>query len=79
MSWGEYMTICLGYQKKERQELHKYRNILAGLLKTNPKELFYMPGDINKLPEYQSSEEIEAKLRKLGNKEVMKLHGIAEA
>ena len=47
MTWGEYITISLGHQKRVQDELHKYRNTLGAILRKNPKELFYLPGDVN--------------------------------
>ena len=77
MTWGEYITICIGHQKKTLNDLHKYRNILGSILRTDPKKIFSLPGDFDHVPKPMTQEEIEQELIRLG---VGKFHGIkAEA
>lgn len=82
MPLGEFQIISLGHQKKEFDNTHRYRNMLAAVLRTDPKKLFEMPGDINyealeKL-KYITPDKIEAWLSKQGN-DVKLIHKIADA
>lgn len=77
MSLGDYKRIVLGHKYKEYKEDVRYRNILGGLLRTDPRKLYYLPGDYNNVPEQMTQEEMKAQAIKLGYAHLLGIGGEA--
>ena len=78
MSLGEYETICKGYIMRKLDEAKQHRSLLAAIVREKPTKLYVLPGDFDDVPDPMTKEEIEQRIKWLGNTEVMKLHGVKD-
>lgn len=57
MTWGDYTRCMLGHKIKELSHLREYRNKLAAALHQEPRKLFELPGDFDRIPSQNGTEE----------------------
>lgn len=66
LTLGDYQRIKLGYELKEHKNVHKYRNVLAAILREKPRKIFELPGDYDHIPDPMTQDEMIAQANKLG-------------
>ncbi len=80
LSIGEYRARCNAYINKSVERQREHRALLGAIVRENPLNLYFLPGDnalyYNNIPKILTAEEIEERMRKLGNPEVLKIHKI---